>query len=83
MFNHHEKQGQDQILQSGSMRCIAMTLPVNASAPQTPEEERKAREKALDETLEDSFPASDPMSSDPNPDSSDRNEDDRDPAKAS
>jgi hypothetical protein len=34
----------------------------------TPEEERKIREAALDETLENSFPASDPLSSDPNPD---------------
>jgi hypothetical protein len=34
----------------------------------TPEEERKIREAALDETIEDSFPASDPPSSDPNPD---------------
>jgi len=32
------------------------------------EEERRNRECALDETLEDSFPASDPLSSDPNPD---------------
>jgi hypothetical protein len=31
------------------------------------EEERRNRERALDETLEDSFPASDPLSSDPNP----------------
>jgi hypothetical protein len=34
----------------------------------TPEEEREIREAALDETLESSFPASDPLSSDPNPD---------------
>jgi len=34
----------------------------------TPEEERKIREAALDETIENSFPASDPPSSDPNPD---------------
>ena len=34
----------------------------------TPEEERKIREAALDQTIEDSFPASDPPSSDPNPD---------------
>ena len=34
----------------------------------TPEEERKIREAALDQTIEDSFPASDPLSSDPNPD---------------
>ena len=34
----------------------------------TPEEERRIREAALDETIADSFPASDPQSSDPNPD---------------
>ena len=34
----------------------------------TPEEERKNREAALDETIEASFPASDPPSTDPNPD---------------
>jgi hypothetical protein len=31
-------------------------------------QERKVRERALDETIEDSFPASDPPSSIPNPD---------------
>lgn len=34
----------------------------------TPEEERRNREAALDETIEGSFPASDPPSSNPNPD---------------
>lgn len=34
----------------------------------TPEEERENREAALDETIEASFPASDPPSTDPNPD---------------
>jgi hypothetical protein len=34
----------------------------------TPEEERRIREAALDETIAGSFPASDPASSDPNPD---------------
>jgi len=37
----------------------------------TPEEERKIREAALDETVEASFPASDPPSTDPNPDDHD------------
>ncbi len=32
-----------------------------------PDEERKVREAALDKTLADSFPASDPPSSNPNP----------------
>lgn len=34
----------------------------------TPEEERRIREAALDKTIEDTFPASDPPSSLPNPD---------------
>jgi hypothetical protein len=34
----------------------------------SPEEERRIREAALDETIADSFPASDSPSSDPNPD---------------
>jgi len=34
----------------------------------TPEEERKIREASLDETLAESFPASDPPSTIPNPD---------------
>lgn len=34
----------------------------------TPEEERRIREAALDETIAESFPASDPSSSNPNPD---------------
>jgi hypothetical protein len=34
----------------------------------SPEEEREIREGALDDTLEGSFPASDPSSSVPNPD---------------
>ena len=34
----------------------------------TPNMEKKIREAALDETVEDTFPASDPASSIPNPD---------------
>ena len=37
----------------------------------TPEEEREIREAALDRTVEGSFPASDPPSSNPNPDDHD------------
>ena len=33
----------------------------------TPDEERRIRDAALDETIEASFPASDPPSTDPNP----------------
>jgi hypothetical protein len=40
-----------------------------ASHRHTPERERLRREAALDETIEQSFPASDPLSTDPNPDS--------------
>ncbi len=39
----------------------------------TPERERLRREAALDETIEQSFPASDPPSTDPNPDSDTEN----------
>jgi hypothetical protein len=37
----------------------------------TPEEEREIREAALDQTIEASFPASDPPSTNPNPDDHD------------
>ena len=40
----------------------------NPDHDHTPEEERRIREAALDETLADSFPASDPPSTIPNPD---------------
>jgi hypothetical protein len=40
----------------------------NTEHQHSPEEEREIREAALDETIEASFPASDPPSSDPNPD---------------
>ena len=43
-------------------------MPPDRQHDHSPEEERKIREAALDETLEASFPASDPPSSDPNPD---------------
>lgn len=43
----------------------------NPKHDHTPEEERKIREAALDKTIEDSFPASDPPSSRPNPDNHD------------
>lgn len=37
----------------------------------TPEEERRIRDAALDRTIEDTFPASDPPSTLPNPDDDD------------
>jgi hypothetical protein len=40
-----------------------------ASQIDTANDERQRREDALDETIEQSFPASDPPSTDPNPDS--------------
>ena len=40
-----------------------------ASRSHAAERERQRREAALDETIEQSFPASDPPSSNPNPDS--------------
>lgn len=40
----------------------------NAEHQHTPKEERRIREAALDQTIESSFPASDPPSSNPNPD---------------
>jgi hypothetical protein len=42
-----------------------------ASHNHTPEEERRIREAALDETIGESFPSSDPPSSLPNPDEHD------------
>lgn len=41
---------------------------VDVEHQHTPTEERKIREAALDQTIEGSFPASDPASSNPNPD---------------
>jgi len=43
-------------------------MPADKKHDHTPEEEREIREAALDETIEDSFPASDPPSTNPNPD---------------
>jgi len=48
-----------------------MTLDNSERHQHTPAEERKIREAALDQTLEGSFPASDPSSSNPNPDDHD------------
>ena len=48
-----------------------MTDPEHDTHEHTPEEERRIREAALDETVEASFPASDPPSTLPNPDDHD------------
>ncbi len=42
---------------------------------ETPKEEKKHRELGLDKTIADSFPASDPPSTDPNPDEEDQIDD--------
>jgi hypothetical protein len=49
----------------------SMELPKEPVHHHTPEEEREIREAALDETVEATFPASDPPSSLPNPDDDD------------
>lgn len=49
----------------------------------TPEEERRIREAALDETIAESFPASDPPSSLPNPDEHDAEDSGVEPAEDS
>jgi hypothetical protein len=48
-----------------------MREAVDQDTGHTPDEERRNREAALDETIEASFPASDPPSTDPNPDDPD------------
>jgi hypothetical protein len=49
-----------------------MKHPADAdSHSHTAERERQIREAALDQTIEASFPASDPPSTDPNPDNHD------------
>jgi hypothetical protein len=49
----------------------------------TPQEERKIREAALDQTIEGTFPASDPLSTIPNPDLHEPLERDRPPTDES
>lgn len=46
-------------------------MTVEKKHDHTVAEEREIREAALDETIEDSFPASDPPSTNPNPDDHD------------
>jgi hypothetical protein len=47
-------------------RSMVRTIPDDDHAHE-PAELREIREAALDETLAESFPASDPLSTDPNP----------------
>ncbi len=42
-------------------------MPSDSEQHHTPEEEREIREAALDETIAATFPASDPLSTIPNP----------------
>ncbi|MGH9348361.1 MAG: hypothetical protein ACRD26_13970 [Vicinamibacterales bacterium] len=42
-------------------------MPADEPDRQTPEQERRTREAALDRTIENTFPASDPLSTLPNP----------------
>lgn len=46
-------------------------MPDETRHKHNPDEEQKIREAALDETIADTFPASDPPSSIPNPDEED------------
>jgi len=53
--------------QCGAAMSIEHPTALHTDTPE--ERERLRREAALDETIEQSFPASDPPSTDPNPDS--------------
>jgi hypothetical protein len=62
--------------QMGATMVILVEAFMNQSAgtdshSHTAERERQIREAALDETIAESFPASDPPSTDPNPDNHD------------
>ena len=45
-----------------------MSQPQDTTHDHTPEQERRIRDAALDQTIAESFPASDPPSTVPNPD---------------
>lgn len=51
-----------------------MHLKTKKEHKHTPEEERRIREAALDETLKETFPASDPPSTIPDPDNDEASE---------
>ena len=57
-----------RIVHSARPEVHTEAMPADKNHDHTPEEEREIREAALDETIEDSFPASDPPSTNPNPD---------------
>jgi hypothetical protein len=56
---------------SASVPPLIDTKRMSPDHHHTPEEEKRIREAALDETIEATFPASDPPSSVPNPDEDD------------
>lgn len=58
-----------------------MTRSIDEDHVHTPEEERRIREAALDRTIAESFPASDPPSTDPNPDNHEALDEATSPAK--
>lgn len=58
-------------LREGVMEYEIMPHSPDPSHDHTPQEERRIREAALDETIQGSFPASDPASTTPNPDDHD------------
>lgn len=59
---------------------MAEAMTTDPEHHHTPEEERRIREAALDETIADTFPASDPPSSIPNPDDDEALEERDEPA---
>ena len=58
----------DRRAHDGVKKVEGAMAPEKTEHYHTPEEERRIREAALDQTIADSFPASDPPSSNPNPD---------------
>jgi hypothetical protein len=60
-----------EVIGTGATRRYRKRRAVKDVHNHTPEDERRIREAALDETLAGSFPASDPPSSLPNPDEHD------------
>jgi len=64
-IEYHAVAGEDAWRRDWPARRLRDTMTTHQH---TPDEERRIREATLDRTIEDSFPASDPPSTDPNPD---------------
>ena len=64
-IEYHAVTGEDAWRRDWPARRLRDTMTTHQH---TPDEERRIREATLDRTIEDSFPASDPPSTDPNPD---------------